>query len=55
VVTFTGCFATFAANPQVKGPASRGLFNGVGRSGLIGAIAGVVIAALFMVKKKIFG
>lgn len=48
--------AVFAANPQVKGPpAKRGLFDGVGRSGLIGAISGLVVAAVLVVKKRITG
>ncbi|MEK7952467.1 hypothetical protein [Luteolibacter soli] len=48
--------AVFAANPQVKGPPARpGLFDGVGRSGLIGAIVGGLLGVIFMVKKKITG
>jgi len=48
--------ATFAANPQVKGPpARRGIFDGSGRSALIGAIGGVVVAAILALKKKIMG
>jgi hypothetical protein len=48
--------AVFAANPQVKGPpARRGLFDGVGRSGLIGAIIGGLVGVVLMVKKKITG
>lgn len=48
--------ATFAANPQVKGPAAkRGIFDGTGRAGLIGAIGGVAVAAILALKKKIMG
>ena len=48
--------ATFAANPQVKGPpAKRGIFDGTGRAALIGAIGGGVVAAILALKKKIAG
>ncbi|WP_395716743.1 hypothetical protein [Prosthecobacter sp.] len=47
--------AVLAANPRVEGPpASRSIFDGVGRSAIIGAIAGVIggLVAMLLRKKR---
>lgn len=46
--------AVVAANPRVEGPsASLSIFDGVGRSALIGAIAGACIGLFAMLSKKL--
>lgn len=45
--------AVLAANPRVEGPpASRSIFDGVGRSAIIGTIAGAVGGLVAMLRKK---